>query len=312
METTNMGIATCADRDASHHEKGGAPRRSLLLAAAAVFGLAATPARADHITFAVIGPHEYDLPVDFQPFNVFVQYGDNNVGNLAFNNYGGIVHGNDDNSFVGLSKYVFFWCFPNINNIGFAYEVITPEVGVTGPGTGNGVRGIADTLTGPAMWFKPTPNTTLGVQNFLQLPIGMPRVTNGYWANYASIFFDGQWPMVSVTGNLGAVTSSMQQLPNMPEAVIGRIFHFNVRVGWVNPTIIEPFLAFDWQTKSSSYQADTGLILAPHSNETALGAGLMFKFSPKLSLTVRYSRSVQGTNVILTNSGYFKLAYVFP
>ena len=198
METTNMGIETRADRDASHHEKGGAPRRCLLLAAAAVLGLAATPARADHITFAVIGPHEYDLPVDFQPFNVFVQYGDNNVGNLAFNNYGGIVHGNDDNSFVGLSKYVFFWCFPNITNIGFAYEVITPEVGVTGPGTGEGVRGIGDTLTGPAMWFKPTPNSTLGVQNFLQVPVGMPRVTNGYWADYASIFFDAQWPMVSL------------------------------------------------------------------------------------------------------------------
>ncbi len=286
-------------------------RAPLTIAAAAAIGFAATPALADNITFAVIGPHEYDLPVDFKPFNVFVQYGENNIGSQAYNNYGGTIAGSKQNQFVGLSKYVFFWCFPGIKDIGFAYEVITPEVGVTGPGTGNGVRGIGDTLTGPAMWFKPTPNSTLGVQNFLQLPIGMPRVTNGYWANYASIFFDAQWPMVSLTGNLGAVTRSMQQLPYAPEAVAGTTFHFNARLGWVNPTIFEPFLAVDWQTQSSAYQVENGLVLAPHSEETALGAGVMFKFSPTMSLTVRYSHAVQGRNVDLTNAGYFKLAYVW-
>ncbi len=226
---------------------------------------------------------------------MFVQYGFQNYASLAYNNGGGLVSGSKQSLFVGLSKYVYFWTFPSIPDIGFAYEVITPEVGLTGPGTGEGIRGIGDTLTGPAMWIKPTPNTTLGVQNFLQPPIGGRNVTNGYWANYASIFFDAQWPMASVTGNLGVVTRSNQQLPSgAPEAVPGRTFHFNVRFGWVNPTIFEPFFAFDWQTQSSAYQVNNGLILAPSSNEIALGAGVMFKFSPTMSLTVRYSRSVEG------------------
>ncbi|ACK52614.1 conserved hypothetical secreted protein [Methylocella silvestris BL2] len=285
---------------------------SALLAAAFAVGLGASPALADNITFAVIGPHEYDLPVDFKPFNVFVQYGENNTGNRAFDKYGNSVPGSGQNQFVGLSKYVYFWCFPNITDIGFAYEVITPEVGVTGPGTGSGVRGVGDTLTGPAMWFKPTPNSTLGVQNFVQVPVGMKDVTNGYWANYASIFFDAQWPIASLTGNLGVVTRSNQYLPNgSPEAVPGTTYHFNVRLGWVNATIFEPFLALDWQTQSSAYQVENGLILAPHSQETALGAGVMFKFSPTMSLTVRYSHSVEGKAVTMTNAGYFKLAYVW-
>lgn len=311
MEKIEAGASCGAtSRNDGRHEKT-ARRSPLLTAVAAAFGLAATPALADNITFAVIGPHEYDLPVNFKPFNVFVQYGENNIGSQAYNNSGGAINGSKQNQFVGLSKYVYFWCFPGISDIGFAYEVITPEVGVTGPGTGNGVRGIGDTLTGPAMWFKPTPNSTLGVQNFLQLPIGMPRVTNGYWANYSSIFFDAQWPAVSLTGNLGAVIRSNQSLPGQPQAVSGTTFHFNARLGWVNPTIFEPFLGVDWQTQSSAYQVVDGLILAPHSEETALGAGVMFKFSPTMSLTVRYSHSVQGRNVDMTNAGYFKLAYVW-
>ena len=221
METQILKFGSDRLEADDQHQSSSSRWTQLWFAADVAIGLAATPALADNITFAVIGPHEYDLPVDFKPFNVVVQYGENNTGNRAFNGYGNSVPGNYQNQFVGLSKYVFFWCFPGINDIGFAYEVITPEVGVTGPGTGSGVRGIADTLTGPAMWIKPTPNTTLGVQNFLQVPIGMQSVTNGYWANYASIFFDAQWPVASLTGNLGAVTRSIQQLPGLPEAVAG-------------------------------------------------------------------------------------------
>jgi len=36
-------------------------------------------AHASDIPLAIIGPHEYDLPVDFKPFNVLVQYGDGNA-----------------------------------------------------------------------------------------------------------------------------------------------------------------------------------------------------------------------------------------
>lgn len=145
----------------------------------------------------------------------------------------------------------------------------------------------------------------------MQVPIGTYDVTNGYWANYSSFFFDAQFPMLSITGNAGGVFRTEQNLHGAPTAVAGTTWHANVRFGWVNETIVEPFFAVDWQRQSSAYQVYNGTLLAPQSEETALGAGLMFKFSPKMSLTVRYSRSVQGKNVDITNAGYFKLAYVW-
>ena len=304
-----MGKLEC---DAGGRKQRDKRRRRGLRALAAVgMGLVAAPALAANITFAVIGPHEYELPVNFDPFNVFVQYGLQNYASQAYDNSGGLVRGSKQSLFVGLSKYVYFWTFKELPGVGFAYEFITPTVGITGPGTGDGIRGIGDTLTGPAVWIKPTPNTTLGLQNFVQVPIGTYEVTNGYWANYASLFFDAQFPWLSITGNAGAVTRSTQYLHGAPGATPGTTWHANARFGWVNETMVEPFFAVDWQTQSSAYQNADGLILAPNSHEVALGAGLMFKFSPKMSLTVRYSRSVDGKNVDITNAGYFKLAYVW-
>ena len=54
--------------------------RALWLGATALASLVATQAQASDITFAVIGPQEYNLPVNFaNPFNAFVQYGEYNV-----------------------------------------------------------------------------------------------------------------------------------------------------------------------------------------------------------------------------------------
>ena len=40
------------------------------------------------VTLGIIGPHEYDLPVDFKPFNVLVQYGDGNAAGHSYNSLG--------------------------------------------------------------------------------------------------------------------------------------------------------------------------------------------------------------------------------
>gem|GEM_PF-3539060 len=40
------------------------------------------------IPLAIIGPHEYDLPVDFKPFNVVVQYGDGNAAGSVYDSGG--------------------------------------------------------------------------------------------------------------------------------------------------------------------------------------------------------------------------------
>lgn len=288
---------------------GSTLRRLVPVAALALAGSisASAPAQAADITFAVIGPHEYDLPVNFEPFNVFVQYGEWNSQRRAYDAKGDRVKAGGD-LFVGLSKYVHFFTIDALPNVGLAYEVIVPEVRVDVPGFHEG--GIGDPLTGPAIWFKPTANSTLGFQSFLQLPIGGDKVTNDYWANYSSVFYDMQFEHVSVTGNTGFVFRSNRKGagPDIDEATT---FHTNLRVGWKTGTMFEPFVGVDYQRTGVSKFAGTGVVAIPRSNETALGVGLMVNFTPKISFTARYSRAVDGKNTAQTNGLYGKFVYLW-
>lgn len=285
--------------------------RSLALGAALTIPLAAIPqARASDITFAVIGPQEYNLPVNFKdPFNVFVQYGEYNSQGKAWNSSGNLKSATHGDLFVGLSKYVRFFTLDGLPNVGLAYEVIVPEVMVTGPGTS--AKGIGDPLTGPAAWIKPNANSTFGVQSFFQFPIGQTEVSNHYWANYSTIFFDFQSTLLSFTGDAGAVFRSIQTAPGSPRINEGTTLFTNLRLGWKATKFWEPFVAFDWQTTSAANFAYGGGEAAPANAETALGVGVMAHFSDAASLTVRYSHDVQGYNTVGTNGGYMKFAYVW-
>ena len=267
------------------------------------------PAHAADVTFAVIGPHEYELPVNFKPFDVFVQYGEINNQGSAFNAAGRSIPGPTGDLLVGLSKYVHFFTIDALPNVGMAYEVIVPEVRIDIPGLG--VGGFGDPLTGPAAWIKPTPESTLGIQSFMQFPVGVREVSNHYYANYSSVFFDYQWPAVSFTGNIGGVFRTDSHQTGAPDISQGTTFHVNLRWGWKNETIIEPFVAYDFQATSVSRFVNTGLTAIPASHENAIGAGLMFKFTPATSLTLRYSRAVEGKNVVKTDAGYLKFVYAW-
>lgn len=278
----------------------------------AVMAIAAAPsAQAEDITFAVIGPHEYELPVNFQPFNVFVQYGEFNGTSKQFDSSGHITNMPQQSLTEGLSKYVHFWTFAELPGIGFAYEVIVPEVSI-GTSGGANISGFGDTLTGPAVWFKPSADSTIGFQSFFTAPIGTSQVTNHYFSNYSSIFYDYQAKAFDITGNTGAVFRTDQRGDGLVSIGEGTTFHTNLRVGLKTGTMIEPFAAIDFQTTSSSTVRATG-ITVPYSNSSdlALGGGLVFTLDPKINVTLRYSRSVAGINTPLTNAGYLKFVYLF-
>lgn len=281
-------------------------RRTLAAASLGLFYVHA-PAFASDITFAVIGPQEYNLPVNFQPFNVFVQYGEFNRQTQAWNSSGGLYGTTNSNLFVGLSKYVRFFTLDALPNVGLAYEVIVPTVLIASPGSN--VGGVGDPLTGPAAWIKPSANSTFGVQSFVQMPIGDSDVSNHYWANYSTIFFDWQSTLLSFTGDAGAVFRSIQSAPNSPRINEGTTIFSNLRLGWKASNFWEPFVAFDWQATTAAKYAYGGGVAAPANGETALGVGVMAHFSDAASFTVRYSHDVQGYNTIGTNAAYVKFAY---
>ncbi len=284
-------------------------RRTFALAGALSLGTAlAGPAQAADITFAVIGPHEYDLPINFQPFNAFVQYGNVNSNAKSYDSRGLTINGPRGNQFIGLSKYVRFFTVDALPDTGFGFQLILPEARIDQPGLDIG--GIGDPLIGLAIWRKPTPNSTLGFQSFVQPPIGSRDITGDSWNNLTSIFYDYQWEHVSLTGNTGVILRGDRLTSGQPAIDQATTFHSNLRLGYKNETIFEPFLAIDYQLSDKSYFRNGRAVSAPYSDETALGGGVMFKFSPSFSATFRYSHAVAGRNSVQSDAFYFKIAYV--
>lgn len=270
-----------------------------------LFGGEVSKVRASDIGLAVIGPHEYALPVNYESFNVFVQYAfwnDNSEGD-------GIVADSDSDSFIGLTKYVRFFTLDALPNVGLAYEVIQPSVHVVDDGSSNTVTGLGDTITGPAAWFKPSENSTIGIQSFLQVPIGDDELSNHAWGNLTSIFWDWQINKVNIGGNVGLIAFTDSRNAGVKKE-IGTTYHANLRLGYRASNMLEPFFAWDWETQESGKNKTTGETIASN-DEMAIGAGVMVHFSPNISMTARYTRAVQARNVTETDGVYFKFAYVW-
>ncbi len=278
-------------------------------------GLAAPhgSASAADITFAVIGPREYELPVNYKDFFAFVQYGQFNSSSQYFDARGNLTSQPRQNLAVGLSKFVYFTTFDSLPGVGIAFEAILPEayLGVRGGGE---QLGFGDTIWGVATWIKPTENSTLGFQTFLQAPIGTDNFTNNYYANLSSILFDVQGERFSFTGDAGGIFRSEQNAPGQPRINPGMTFHTNLRLGYKlnEPKFpVEPFLSLDYQYNTASDLALSHLIIPnSHGQDLALGAGLAWFYDPKQSITVRYSRSVYGVNMTPTNAVYLKYVYI--
>lgn len=276
---------------------------------AACGGIAIMPqaAYASDITFAVIAPHEYELPVNYDDFSVFVQYNEINSTKKYYNNNGKLVSGPRQNLYVGLSKFVYFTTFDAMPNVGWAFEAIVPEVHV-GLKDADDLNGIGDPILGFATWIKPTPNSTLGFQSFLQPPIGTKEVTNNYWRNLSSVLFDVQFEKISFVGDVGGVFSFAEE-NKLGRFEAGDAFHTNLRWGYKfddKSIPFEPFLALDYQ-KNFSGRDIVGARTDP-GHDLSLGAGLVYKINDQYSFAAHYSRSIDGRNVAATNAIYFRLA----
>ena len=263
--------------------------------------MAGAPAQAQ-VPFDVIGPQEYNLPVDFKPFNAFVQYGYVQNNSKAWNLNGDSVEGSGGQNVVGLSKYVRFWT-PEFNrNIGLAFEVIQPEVSIRDRSMDNPhLSGFGDTITGFAGWYKPTPKSTLGIQSFVQIPWGDSDVSTGNWQNLTSILW--YTPLVGPidwTGDAGFNWQSATPAGLNPAL----LWHTNQRFGWIVNDWIEPFVGFDYEYIG----AFDGI---PEAWAFDGGVGVMFATYPGQSFTVRYSKGLWGENHTHTNSLNLKYAYTW-
>lgn len=275
----------------------------LMRLAAAVFFIPVGAAQAQ-TTFDVIGPREYELPVDFEPFNVFVQYATVQENDRVFDADGERVDGSGSQAITGLSKYVRFWSPASKRNIGVAWEVIVPEVAIRNRAAPEGDRhisGLGDPMTGFAIWYKPKQNVTLGFQSFVQIPVGTDRVSDTNWKNLSSFFWD--WRMgekFGWTGDAGAVWQSRRDSGIKP----GLAYHTNNRFAYRANQRLEPFLALDAEYADGKDGLPDGWALDG-------GAGLMVHTFSNQSITLRYSTSIDGKNHSVNDSLNMKYAYVW-
>lgn len=269
-------------------------------------------AEAADVTLGIIGPHEYDLPVDFKPFNVLVQYGDGNAAGNYYNSGGQRTPGQGSHTWSGMTKYVHFRTFDAIPHVGFAFEIIQTENYTLANGASYG--GLGPTIVGPAAWFKPNSHSTFGIQTFMQTNSGTrDSLTPGYWSNISSIIFDYEWKHFSFDGDVGTVVGATKHKNGEHSYSPGVVFYSNLRFSWKATKLVEPFFAFDWQNVTGTYDRTADhYVDDSNSREVALGTGIMFNISRDFSLTARYSHSVEGRNIPESNAYYIKLVYLWP
>lgn len=279
-------------------------RRFLPAQAIAAALLAHAGASVAQTTFDVIGPREYELPVDFKPFNVFVQYATIQDNDRVFDANGDKVDGSGSQLISGLSKYVRFWTPESNRKIGVAWEVIVPEVAIRNRQAPEGdrhVSGLGDPLTGFAIWYKARPNLTLGFQSFLQVPVGTDRISDTNWKNLSSLFWD--WRIgdkFGWTGDAGFVWQGTRDDGFKP----AMSWHQNHRFAYRANRRLEPFLALDHERSGSKSGR-------PASWALDGGAGLMIHTFDNQSITLRYSTSLDGENHAVNDSFNLKYAYVW-
>ena len=282
-----------------HLSGNGRPSRLLGILLTALAGCFGSQAFAQ-TTFDVIGPGEYNLPVDFEPFNVFVQYATVQDNDKVRDANGDKVDGPGTQVLSGLSKYVRFWSPEGNRSIGLAYEIIVPEIGIRDTDAGTYTGGIGDPLTGFAVWYKPSDGSTFGLQSFMQVPVGNSSVSDTNWKNLTSFLWNWRFGKVQIDGDAGVVWQDNRTDGVRP----GLTVHTNNRFGYRITQFLEPFLALDYEQTESN----DGL---PESWAFDGGLGVVLHTFSNQSIALRYSTTLDGESHAQNDSLNVKYAYVW-
>jgi hypothetical protein len=284
--------------------RSGRPQSRLLRVALAAALCALGSSAQAQITRGFIGPHEYALPdpVGMKPWNVFVEYVTLQKTDQVWNTSRDKVDVGKTEALIGLSKFVHFWTPQFAPNMGIGWEIIVPTVGIRDKVNGTSSSGIGDPITGPALWIKPNANWTLGLDFFIQVPVGDSDIGGGdRWNVIGSFFWDGQFDKINYTANLG------YNIPGKSSAGIkpGVSWYTNHRLGYKVSDLIEPYLGVDYERQESKAGVN------PSNHEWAGSLGVMFHMFPNSHLAVHYSRGFRGESRAVSDNFNLRWAYAF-
>jgi hypothetical protein len=291
--------------------KGAVPS---VLAIAALLG-AAFDATAGGIPYAGNRPQSFQFSTEFkESYDSFGQYIQANDDSRAFNNAGQKVDGGGGQTYVGLSSRLHYFKFDALPDWGWIASVTVPEVRVQGKQLS--ASGIGDPLIGGLTWTNPTPTSTVGLQAYVQAPIGSSQVTSDTWSFWPSVFANAWLGNVNVDMVVGGILRGTTHKNGIADIEQGNTAHGNLRVGYsISPPsdpFAIPFVSVDFQKTGKTKGAAGTDIAGSDSRETALGLGVLFQLKPGSSnlwhsqktydqLSFHYSRGVNGKNTSVTN-----------
>ncbi|MFC3111311.1 transporter [Undibacterium arcticum] len=293
-------------------------RYTAISAALATLGFvgAATDASAGGIPFAGNRPQSFQFSTDFKdPYDSFGQEAEWNNDRKVFDSSGKKAAGTGGDTFVGLSSRLHYFKLDALPNWGFVVSATVPEIRVQGPGFS--ASGIGDPLVGGLAWTNPAPNTTVGMQAYVQAPIGASQVSTNTWSFWPSVFVNQWMGNVNLDLLIGGILRGTTHKTGVDDLAPGNTTHANLRLGYsISPPsdpFAIPFVSMDYQKTTRTVDKLTRVeIGGSDSRELALGAGVLFQLKPGMTsiwrqqktydqLSVHYAKSVNGKNTSLTD-----------
>lgn len=271
---------------------------------------------ASGIPFAGNRPQSFQFSSEFtESYDSFGQYLQWNNDRRRFDDDGDEVRGSGTDTYVGLSSLLHYWKVDGLPKNGFVASITVPEIAIRGSNTR--VSGIGDPLIGGLVWYNPVPSRTLGVQAYVQVPLGADSVSSDGYSLWPSVFYNEWFGRVNIDLLLGGILRDEAAHGVEP----GDTAHANLRLGYNlvdRPTYqITPFLSYDYQKSWESEDRAGQPIAHSESNETALGAGVLFQLKPGIQslyaqkmwdqVSLHYSTGVQGRNTSVTDGLFLQV-----
>lgn len=321
----SMPVSTRATSQAGH---GGTPaarpprKRGVLLICAALAGVAALgisqAALAGNPTYEIIGPSEWNLPI-VPSANVFIQTGIGQVSGNVWDMGGNRQDIPTTHLIAGITRFAHLFSLKAFPNTGFFWEVLVPEISVSGQG--NSTSGLGDPLFDFTAYWKPTPESTIGFQNVISTTFGSNELSSHFWEYMPSFIGDVNIQNWELDGTLGMGFASTRHA-NGTETDIGNTYFGEFSVLYHVTPSIAPFVNFNYQKNDSSTDKATGMEMpgaapvfacaAPGGcHESVAGGGLKFNWGANRWLAVWYTAGVSGANTVRTNALYLRFVNIF-
>ncbi|UFS70686.1 transporter [Geomonas sp. RF6] len=260
-------------------------------------------AEASVIPYSVIGVHEFDLPVKYDPFNVILSY---NIYNDDRNAWGGPSGGQD--SLLTINKFAHFFKVDALPNVGFLWELVLGGASVRLKND-DSVSGMIDPQVGIVSWIRPLPNWTTALEYWLYVPFGDNEISNHAIDNSVAFLTNYTLGGLTFDGDFGIKLRGDSHYNGVKQER-GDLLFGNLSLAYKFIPNVEPFVKLDWVSAGKGKDLGSGATVAS-SDETAIGIGNHFSLTQKLAADVWYLRGVDGRNNTKTDAVYLKFAYIF-